>query len=87
LAERPKSSRTEIRDVPPFQRVDRASEGRCSSAELSGQDVIDELCVARAQSGPALAVDNERGEHTGRELLLELRQVSTLRSEHKREVV
>jgi hypothetical protein len=64
-----------------------ASEGRCSSAELSGYDVIDELCVARAQSGPAFAVDNEPGEHTGRKLFLELRQVGTPRCEDEREVV
>jgi hypothetical protein len=51
--------------------------GRLSSAKLPGNDVIDELRVARPESDPALALDNERGEGTGRELLLEPRQVST----------
>jgi hypothetical protein len=51
--------------------------GRLSSAKLPGDDVIDELRVARPESDPALALDNERGEGTGRELLLEPRQVST----------
>ena len=64
-----------------------ASEGRWSSAKVPGYHVVDELCVAGTQSGPAFAVGNERGEPTGRELLLELRQVSTPRSEDKREVV
>jgi hypothetical protein len=58
-----------------------------SSAKLPGDDVIDELRVAWPESDPAVAVDNERGEHTGRELLLELRQLSTPRSEDTREVV
>jgi hypothetical protein len=57
------------------------------SAKLPGDDVINELCVARPESRPALSVDNERGEGSGRELLLELGQVSTPGSKHTSEVV
>src|SRR4029450_7510034 len=58
--------------------------GKCdasgrSSPEPSGDDVIDELCITRSESRPAVASDNERGEGSGRELLLQLRQVSALR--------
>jgi len=54
-----------------------AAAGALSSAKLPGDDVIDELRVARPESGPALALDNEDGEGTGRELLFEPRQLST----------
>jgi hypothetical protein len=58
-----------------------------SSAKLPRDRVIHELGIARPESSPALAVDNERGECTGRELLLEPRQLSTPRSEDTREIV
>src|SRR6266567_2209165 len=58
-----------------------------SSAKLPGDDVIDELPIAGPESGPALAVDNERGEGAGRKLLLEPRQLSTPRNKEKRELV
>ncbi len=48
---------------------------RCS-AELPGDDVIDELCLAGTQRRPAVAIDDEGGEGCGRELLLQLRPVN-----------
>src|SRR3954468_2862590 len=61
--------------------------GRWSSAELARDNVIDELCLTRAESTPAFAADDEGGKRTGWELLLWRRYVTTPRSEHEREVL
>ena len=58
-----------------------------SSAKLPRDDVVDQLSATRLESGPALAVDSERGEGAGRELLLEPGQLVTARREGTRELV
>jgi hypothetical protein len=46
------------------------------SVELPGNDIVDQLRVAMPERRPACAVGNESGKGAGRELRLELRQIS-----------
>jgi hypothetical protein len=80
-------SATEPASEPLWLTASLSAAAAPSSAKLPGDDVIDELSSAGPESSPTLAVDNERGESTGREPLLEPRQLSTPRSKETRELV
>src|SRR6476646_9414448 len=70
----------------PFWESRPAAAG-LSSAKLPRDDVVDELSIARLESRPTLAVENERSEGACRELLLEPRQLRTPRGKDTCELV
>src|SRR5262249_24151815 len=58
-----------------------------ASAQISGEDAVDQLCVTGFQRLPALPVAGERCERAGRELFLESRKVGAPRCQLQRKLL